>query len=367
MPKIKERFDYIDQFRGFIGILMLLGHSSYYFNDFWLAFDPLNPLFPSQGQFILRYIGYLCAPGFLIMAGAMVWLSYQRSVEKGTKPLKAKWYYVQRGLFLVLVQMTWVNSSWSGFARFDPWHLGIIASIGISVILLTTVITTRWYIRGLIAAVILIIHPFLVELNYNVESVWQSALMQLFVISGEFNKYPVLPWFALALLGSVMAGFWFKVWNDSKKRFIYSFIVGGVFVLVALVVRLVGGYGNIFEYSEIGSFAFFADQKYPPSLFHNLWFFGWVVLFVAMFQAIAKYAPYLTRFLGIVGKVPMFYYAIHIAILGIFVKRIDFLYREGGITTTLIGFAVMLVVMMFLARWFYKIKARSTNYLIRMI
>lgn len=67
----KQRFDYIDQFRGFIVILMLLDHSSYYFNSLWNHFDPLDSVFPNWSQFILRFVGYLCAPGFLMMAGAI--------------------------------------------------------------------------------------------------------------------------------------------------------------------------------------------------------------------------------------------------------------------------------------------------------
>jgi len=45
---------------------MLLGHSSYYFNSIWLYLDPADPLIPNWEQFILRYIGYICAPGFLM-------------------------------------------------------------------------------------------------------------------------------------------------------------------------------------------------------------------------------------------------------------------------------------------------------------
>ena len=68
----KERFVFIDRFRGLVGVMMALGHSSYYFNAVWKSLDPLDPFFGSFGQFALRYMGYLCAPGFLMMKWAIM-------------------------------------------------------------------------------------------------------------------------------------------------------------------------------------------------------------------------------------------------------------------------------------------------------
>ncbi|HPK06041.1 MAG TPA: heparan-alpha-glucosaminide N-acetyltransferase domain-containing protein, partial [Bacteroidales bacterium] len=209
----KQRFEFIDQFRGFIGVLMLLGHSSYYFNSIWLQLDPFDPLFPSWGQFILRYAGYLCAPGFLMMAGAMVWWSYHRRVVKGSADWSARWHFIQRGIFLILVQLTWVNSSWGGFRELKLTHIGIIACIGISIILLTFIVRTKWYVRLIIAMTILLIHPLLLRISYSNDVFWQQALMQTFIDAGDFNKYPVLPWFSLAVLGSVMANGWLGFWK----------------------------------------------------------------------------------------------------------------------------------------------------------
>lgn len=367
MTEVKQRFQYIDQFRGFIGILMLLGHCSYYLNSVWKQLDPFDPLFPSWGQFVLRYAGYLCAPGFLMMAGAMVWLSYNRSIDQGTKPWSARWYFIQRGLFLVLAQMTWVNSSWGGFSTFSPWHLGIIAAIGISMILLTFLISTRWQIRVVIALAILLIHPLLLSIPYNTNSLWQRIVMETFITSSDFNKYPVLPWFALAILGSVMSNCWFRLWNTDKKRVYYGLSVALLAITAAIIIRLGRGYGNIFAYSDFGSYSFLVDQKYPPSLFHNLWFFGMVVLGVTTFIVLNKYIPKVTSIFGISGKVPLFFYGVHLAILGIFVKRLNFFYLEGGIISTFIGFALMLLIMIPLSKWFYRIKVKSKNFILRMI
>ena len=346
---------------------MLLGHSSYYFNSIWLYLDPSDPLLPNWEQFVLRYIGYLCAPGFLMMNGAMVWWAFQKRILKGTSDWSARWHLIQRGLFLVLVQITWVNSSWGGFSEFKPGHLGIISTIGISMILLTLIVKIRWQIRLGISMAILSIYPLLLNISYNTDVLWQQVLMQTFIDAGDFNKYPILPWFALAILGSVMATSWLKGWKTDKQKIIYSLAIGLTSILLAIIIRLERGFGNIFPFSDFGSYSFFLDQKYPPSLYHNLWFFGWVVLGVGAIIFINKIFPKLLNILSVVGKVPLFFYCVHIAILGIVSKRIGLFYREGEVIETLIGFAVMLILMLPLAKWFGGLKQRSKNYIIKLI
>ena len=363
----KQRFEFIDQFRGLIVILMLVDHSSYYFNSIWEQIDPLDPLFDSWGQFALRYAGYLCAPGFLMMAGAMVWWSWHRRIDKGIPDRTARWQLIQRGLFLILVQITWVNSSWGGFSEFKPWHIGIIACIGISIILLALIINFKWQVQLFIGLAILLIHPFLLKIPYDPEITWARVLMQTFIDAGDFNKYPVLPWFALAVLGSVMATGWLSTWKTDKERIAWSVGIAAVALLISIIVRMERGYGNIFAFSDFGSYSFFFDQKYPPSLFMSLWFFAFVVLGICAFIVIGKAAPRLLMVFSIPGKVPLFFYGMHIAILGVFAKRFELFYREGGVLASLIGVAVMLVIMLPLCKWFYGVKKRSKNFIIRMI
>jgi len=366
-PIKKQRFEFIDQFRGFIGTLMLLGHCSYYFNSVWLDLDPLAPHFDSQAQFLLRYIGYLCAPGFLMMNGAMVWWSYDRRLAKGSSRFQASLSLIERGVFLIVVQMTWVNSSWGGFRVFKPWHLGVISCIGLSMICLTLVIHWRLRYRLLLAAVILSVHPFLLQIPYEDENTVLRVLMQTFVDSGTFNKYPLLPWFAMAILGSVMATCWLERWTTDGERIRKSLSIATVSFLVAIVIRWNQGYGNILTYSEMGLWTFLLDQKYPPSLFMSLWFFAAVVLMVTLFIGIGRFAPEVLSIFSIPGKVPLFFYAVHLAFLGVFIKRLDFYYREGGIPETLLATAVLLCIMLPLCKWFYGVRSRSSNYFVRMM
>ncbi len=364
--KSGSRFQFIDQFRGLVGVMMLLGHCQYYINSYWTQFDPLDPLFGSWAQFAIRYMGYLCAPGFLMMNGAMVWYSFTRRRAAGHSAASARWHLVQRGLFLVVAQLFWVNSSWGGFKGLRLDHLGIIACIGISMCLLALVVHTRWWVRLAFALTLFAVHPLLLQIEYDHDA-WTSIVMQLFVDSGHFNKYPVIPWFGLALMGSVMAGGWLGAWKTTRQRLGMSVGIGLAGLGVATIVRMGRGYGNIWPFTDFGSWSFLLDQKYPPSLYHALWFFGAVVLGVAVFIGLSRVAPKLVAPLGIVGRVPLFFYGTHIAILGVFLKRTGWYYREGGVTESLIGWVVMMGVMMPLAVWFGRVKRRSRNYLVRLI
>ncbi|MBD3336652.1 MAG: DUF1624 domain-containing protein [Candidatus Eisenbacteria bacterium] len=362
----KQRFLFIDQFRGLVGIMMALGHSSYYFNSVWLTLDPLDPFFSSFGQFALRYMGYLCAPGFLMMNGAMTWYSYQRRRLSGQTEWDAKWHLIQRGLFLAVVQITWVNSSWGGFRQFKPDHFGIIGSIGLAMCLMALLAHTRWQFRLAVGLTVFAVHPVLLKIPYDAES-WTRIPMQMFIDSGSFNKYPVLPWFGLAVMGSVMATGWLESWTTSRKRISMSILIALVAFALATAIRMGRGYGNLHPFSDIFHYSFFLDQKYPPSLFHNLWFFGAVTFVMGLIQILGHVAPKIPKPLGIVGKVPLFFYCVHIGILGVFVKRMDFFYREGGVAASFIGLAALLAVMYPLSIWFAGVKRRSKNYLIQMI
>jgi len=205
------------------------------------------------------------------------------------------------------------------------------------------------------------------SVSYNPDIIWQRIIFQTFIDAGEFNKYPILPWFALAILGSVMATGWLKGWKTERDKINYSLMIGAASIIISVIIRMGRGFGNIFPFSDFSSFSFFFDQKYPPSLFHNFWFFGWVVIGVAIMMTIHNKFPKILSVFSTVGRVPLFFYCVHIALLGIFSKRIDLFYREGGVAATLIGFAIMLLIMLPLAKWFGGIKQRSKNYFIKMI
>lgn len=363
------RYLYVDQMRGMIIALMGLDHASNYFNAIWQRVSYDNYLFDSFGQFVIRYLSYLCAPGFLILAGAMIWLSFEKRIARGAAVGSARSGLIQRGFFLILVQLIWVNASWGGFERFRLDHFGIIATIGSALILLALVVRLAWQVRLGLALAIVFVHPLLLKIPYDLSArdlTWR--LMQLFIDSGGWNLYPVLPWFALAIFGSVAGEMWFKHWPDQKQRIRNTFIVAGVFFALFFVFRANGGYGNISPFDKVGSISFWFVQKYPPSLPHNFLFPGLIMFFSAIFMVIGDRLRFLFHPFETYGHTPFFFYVVHIPMLAILTKRTGLLpYKSGEVGTALIAWVCLLIVMYPICRWFAGVKAKSSNRFIKMM
>jgi uncharacterized membrane protein len=408
----RERFHFIDQFRGLIVALMGLDHASGYFNSVWKSLNMFDPFFPTWGQFATRYSSYLCAPGFLILNGAVSWYSFARRTAGGTPVWKAKWHMIQRGLFLVLIQITWVNCAWVGFRRQYPlpwwaiiaiglfvaflalrmkralWvrivtaaalfaatpiltsnlpHFGIIACIGLSMVLMALIVDAPWWLRLVIGLAILGIHPALLKIPYDAKALGPRLIMQTFVDAGEWNKYPVLPWFALSVLGSVVGVGWLRAWKSPKQRIGWSAVVGLAGLAASTLVREFRGYGNLTIFDQFPHISFFMDTKYPPGLAHLLWFFGAVCLTVALIQALGLISRHIVGWLATYGTVALFFYGMHIAILSVVADRLGVHYRQENVPGTLVGWVLLLVVMFPLSRWFASVKAKNKNPVIQMI
>lgn len=363
------RYLFVDQLRGLIIALMGLDHASNYFNAVWKRVDYNNFLFDSPGQFAIRYLSYLCAPGFLMLAGAMVWLSLSKQLERGVPGLSARLGFIRRGAFLILVQLAWVNASWGGFSRIRLDHYGIIACIGSAIILLALIASLRWWLRLAIALIVILVHPLLLRIPYDAETVGLGLrFMQLFVDAGSWNLYPVLPWFALATIGSVAGEAWFRMWGEDRTRLRNTLIAAAVSFVIFFIVRTPGGYGNIMPFDRVGSISFFFVQKYPASMAHNFLFPGLILTLAAVLMVIGPRLRRLFHPLEVYGRTPFFFYVIHIPLLAILTRRLEWLpYKEGEVGTALLAWVGLLIVMYPICRWFGAVKARSSNTLIRMM
>jgi uncharacterized membrane protein len=365
----RPRYLFVDQLRGLIIALMGLDHASNYFNSIWNRVEYNDFILDSPGQFVIRYLSYLCAPGFLMLAGSMLPIAFERRVQQGVAPIRARSSLALRGFFLILVQLVWVNASWGAFERLRIDHFGIIATIGSALVLLALVVDWRWQARLALALLIFLLHPFLLRISYDPASMGLgSRLMQLFVDSTEWNLYPILPWFGLSLMGTVAADLWFRSGLDDDRRLERTLYAGLAGIALFFVVRALNGYGNLLPYDRVGSISFFMEQKYPPSLAHNFFFFGTTMLLAALFMGVGGRLRRLFHPLEVYGRTPFFFYVIHIPLLAALTKRTGLLpYREGGVGAALAAWVALLIVMYPLCWWFGRVKARSRNALIKMM
>jgi uncharacterized membrane protein len=70
------RLESVDVLRGLLMVLMALDHARDYFSS--ATIDPTDPIHSWPALFITRWVTHLCAPGFILLAGASVYLQRER-------------------------------------------------------------------------------------------------------------------------------------------------------------------------------------------------------------------------------------------------------------------------------------------------
>src|SRR3979411_2831433 len=119
------RVESVDVLRGLLMVLMALDHARDYFSS--ATIDPTDPIHSWPALFITRWVTHLCAPGFILLAGASVYLQRQRkSAATLTRSL------ILRGLWLIFLEITVVSFGWS--FGFGMPILQVIWGIGVGLI-----------------------------------------------------------------------------------------------------------------------------------------------------------------------------------------------------------------------------------------
>lgn len=316
-----ERKPSIDALRGLVMVLMALDHARDYFGPtpFW----PSDVELTTPTWFGVRWVTHFCAPVFVFLAGTAAWY---KGRKVGTRAL-SRWL-VLRGLWLILVEIflnspIWFATAWGTIGVL--LQVQVLWAIGISMICLGGLCRLP---RGWAAAVaVLLIAGHNLLDGIGVPPVGsRSALDILWALLhvpinlpipgvGMFAiGYPALPW-----IGVLAAGWWFGEWFETRARRARSLLVAGFGLTAAFVLlRWANVYGDLYPYetSERGpifTFLSFLDcTKYPPSLCYLLMTLGPALMVLALFERVP--AAWL-RHLLVFGRVPMFFYLLHVALL----------------------------------------------------
>jgi uncharacterized membrane protein len=315
------RFTSIDIFRGLIMAWMALDHTRDFFTN--IPFEPETLSHTNLGLFATRWVTHFCAPMFFFLAGVGAFLYGRRK-----SPGELRHFLWTRGLWLIVLEFTVVGTAWSFQS---PWgFLGVIWALGVSMLMLALV--TRLPMRWLLALSIATIagHNLLDPIRPQDfgEFAWAWTILhargQVVMPLGihQFVLFPLIP-----LVAVMAAGYGFgQVYTlDRHRRRKITAVLGLGLSLAFGVLRLTNLYGN--PPAGLGGVSqgdwhlqptldktlilFFDVEKYPPSLQFLLMTIGPSLLVLAWLDRTPRSASILLTF----GRVPMFFYVLHLYLI----------------------------------------------------
>lgn len=316
LPIQKARIHSIDILRGIVMVIMALDHVRDYM---WFAqMDPLDLSKTSAILFFTRWITHFCAPTFIFLSGASAYLSLSK--KKTTK--EASLFLLTRGLWLIVLELTIISFGWQFDIGFHTIFAQVIWVIGWSMIILSALVYLKPIYVGLFGLVLIFGHNAFDYIkaddfgNYKV--FWmllhETNFYQINHYESIFVLYPLVPWVGVMAVGYAF-GTLFKLEAKVRRRLFIKIGLACLFVFVVLRYFNIYGDPTPWEHQVVwwkDILAFVKCQKYPPSLQYLLMTLGVSITALAFLEHSNNR---LTRIFTVYGRVPLFYYILHIYLI----------------------------------------------------
>ena len=311
----KPRIQSIDLLKGLVMVIMALDHVRDYFHYSAFFFDATDPEQTTWPIFITRFITHFCAPAFSLLAGTSVFMIGKRKL-----PAELSSFLFKRGLWLVFVEIIIINFGWKFDINFTHIGLQTIWSLGISMIVLAGLIYLPKKIILAISIVIIFGHNLLDNIHFEGSYLWSilHEYKQFEFIEGHkvLFAYSLLPWIAVMSLGYCFGSLYDSSFEVKKRKRILNNLGIGSLVLFLILIAI-NKYGNPVQWTNYGItsktlMSIFDINKYPPSLLYLLITLGGTFLFLANAE---KLKGKVVDFFCVFGRVPFFYYILHIYLI----------------------------------------------------
>ena len=311
----KPRIQSIDLLKGLVMVIMALDHVRDYFHYSAFFFDATDPEQTTWPIFITRFITHFCAPAFSFLAGTSAFMIGKRKL-----PAELSSFLFKRGLWLVFVEIIIINFGWKFDINFTHIGLQTIWSLGISMIVLAGLIYLPKKIILAISIVIIFGHNLLDNIHFEGSYFWSilHEYKQFEFIDGHkvLFAYSLLPWIAVMSLGYCFGSLYDSSFEVKKRKRILNNLGIGSLVLFLILIAI-NKYGNPVQWTNYGItsktlMSIFDINKYPPSLLYLLITLGGTFLFLANAE---KLKGKVVDFFCVFGRVPFFYYILHIYLI----------------------------------------------------
>ena len=310
----RTRLNSIDTLRGLVMIVMALDHTRDFFANG--GFNPRDVT--DAALFLTRWVTHFCAPTFIFLAGISAFLygAQGRSTQDVSR------FLVTRGIWLVLIEFTVVRLGWSFDLHFNYFVAQVIFAIGVSMVALSAIVHLP---RGAIAAIGLAMiagHNALDGIKAGhlgaAAPLWnllhQPGLFDIAPGVKFFVLYPLIPWIGVMAAGYALG----PVFTQGRAARVQQlFMLGAAVTLGFVVLRATNLYGDPAPWAIQDNLlatvlSFINCEKYPPSLLYLGMTLGPALMLVAAFEWVR--GP-VADWIAIFGRVPFFYYVVHIFLL----------------------------------------------------
>lgn len=307
----RMRLESVDVVRGVVMILMALDHVRDFLGKPGL--NPTNPATTTIPLFFTRWITHFCAPTFFLLTGTGAYLA----LRKKSKTELSRFLFT-RGLWLIFLEVVIIRCfGWQFNFDYHLLMLDVLWALGWAMITLSTLVYLPVSLVAAFAVVMIATHNLLDSIQSS-NPIWSILHAPNFIFQSPrhavFVAYPLIPWVGVTAAGYALG----QVYGwapPRRKRFLLR--LGGAATLTFIALRAVNTYGDPLRWSSQKAAAFTAlsflnTTKYPPSLLYLLMTLGPAMIFLG---AIDGWTPQILRPALVFGRVPMFYYLLHVPLI----------------------------------------------------
>jgi uncharacterized membrane protein len=317
------RISSIDLLRGMVMVLMAIDHVRVY--------SGIPPGGPDYGIFFTRWVTNFCAPAFVFLAGTGIFLYAGSGRTRG----ELVRYLVVRGLSLVLLELTFIRFCWTFNFDYAKFTLaGIIWMLGWCMVGMAVLTALRPAVVGIIGIAIVSFQSLFGLVPGLLPPSWQKPVGYFWEFiypsgldwpPGIVILYVLVPWIGVMAIGYGI-GPLFRL--DVARRRKICLWIGLTAIAVYLVI------GCILTARQPGSggshlpflLRLLNQRKYPASQLFLLMTLGPLV---ALLPWAERQKGRFSRLLITFGRVPLFFYLLHIPTIHIGCMIINYL-RDGS-------------------------------------
>jgi uncharacterized membrane protein len=312
-----KRIESIDLLRGAVMIIMALDHVRDFFHRDAFLYSPTDLTQTSMLLFFTRWITHFCAPVFVFLAGIA---AYLYGIKKTKKELA--WYLFSRGLWLVFAELFIITLAQTFNPSYPMFNLQVIWAIGISMIVLSAMIYLNLRLILLAGIVLIAGHNLLDTVHLPGNFLWAVLHEPNDFTFGPFSffvHYPVLPWIGIIAAGYFTGHLYAPGYEAAVRK--KTLISAGLAAMALFIILRSGNfYGDAaYWHSQknviFSILSFLNTTKYPPSLLYILMTLGPALVVLALAEKPLNAG---TRKIAVFGRVPFFYYVVHIYLIHLF-------------------------------------------------